>query len=86
MPPKARDEPGKTPALRTYTIYRDPLDAPGRYVVRGFSIYRGEPDPVPDAKAYAVDTLAQARALVPGGLVRFARSATDDAAIVETWL
>jgi hypothetical protein len=86
VPCKGYDERPKVPAMRIYTIFRDPLDAPGKFVVRGFSIVRGEPSPVPDAKGYAVDSLEHARALVPRGTFRIGPSTEDHGTIVESWV
>lgn len=86
MAGKGYGEPDKAPVLRIYTIFRDPLDAPGKFVVRGFSIVRGQANAVPDEKGYAVDSLEHARTLVPGGLFRLGPSAEDHATVVESWV
>jgi hypothetical protein len=74
-----------------YTIYANPIDYPGRYIVRRWHIDGTPPegyrsDPVPMAN---VATLEEARAEVQRidpNLVRLARDPTDDPAIVEVWL
>ena len=72
--------------LRMFTIYRSPQDAPGRYVVRGWTV-RPDGQAVADATPVGVvATLGEARGLVPAGLVCLDRHPTDVAAIVETWL
>jgi hypothetical protein len=71
--------------LRTYTIYVDPLDAPGVYVVRGFTITSGESIPDPDPTA-VVDSLDEARAALPPGLYSLGREPSDHPSIVETWI
>ena len=73
--------------LVVWTIFKDPTDAPPgyRYVVRGFDCGpNGVPRPHPTA--VAAYTLAGARAVVPPGLMRFARDPADDPKIVESWL
>lgn len=70
--------------LQCYVIYRSPSDYPDKFVVR-----RWECSSPPQAREMInspVDTVKEARALVPKNLVRFHRALTDDAVIVETWL
>lgn len=70
-----------------WTIYDRPKDYPDKFVVRAWTVYDGNPVPVPGAKVYTADTLEEARKFVPAGLVRFAKHPThDDPVIVETWL
>jgi hypothetical protein len=71
--------------LRTYTIYADPLDAPGVYVVRGFTITgrRVDPRPGPDGRRHSLD---EARAALPPGLYSLGREPSDHPSIVETWI
>lgn len=74
--------------LRTYTIYFNPRDFPGRYVVREFFVasatgFSPIPNPTPLA---VVDTLEQARAALPPGLANINRYIEDEPQIVETWL
>ena len=71
--------------LRTYTIYRNPRDYPGKFVLRASSIFPGRV--VPDDEPMRVaDTLADARCALPRGLINSGRQPTDDPVIVETWL
>lgn len=68
-----------------WSVYRDPIDYPGKYVVRRFDIT--EIPPVPELVPWAIhDTLEQARASVPFGTVKLIRSPEDEPHIVETWL
>lgn len=70
--------------LTMLTIYWDPSDYPGRFVVRRWTATN---PPTPDPKACAVClTLTEARAAVPDGLVRIPRHPTDDPVIIETWV
>jgi len=73
--------------LPLYTIYKDPSDYPGMYVVREFRIVRGSLDPVA-AKAPMIVTpkIQEARARIPFGCVPIMRRPEDDPCIVETWL
>ena len=74
--------------LELWTIFFDPSDFPGKYVVRKFYVERGEPAPavVPDDTVIVTDTLAEARANVPQGTVNLGRYAEDDSKILETWV
>ena len=71
--------------LVIWTVYRNPRDFPGKFVVRPFRVQAGRsvPDPEP---SFVGDSLNGARASVPPGLVRLAPSPGDDPVIVETWL
>jgi hypothetical protein len=71
--------------LRMFTVYRNPADYPGKYVLRGASIVPNAVinDPEPTAVA---DTLAEVRAAVPWGLVPMHRAIDDLPIIVETWI
>ncbi len=74
--------------LFMWTIFWNPSDYPGKFVVRGFASNAAPPhDPIvaPEPTA-VVDTLEEARAAVPAGLVRTERHPEDDPVIVETWL
>lgn len=68
--------------LRQYTIYDHPKDFPDGFVVREWEITAGATTPGP---AVTVETLEEARAVVPGGLFRIDRAPDDDPVIVETW-
>jgi hypothetical protein len=73
--------------MSMFTIYERPLDFPDCYVVREFHILRGNPEPVPTNHLSFAGTLAGARKLVPPSAgICMARSAGDEAQIVETWL
>lgn len=71
--------------LSMFTIYSDPADHPGKFVVRedrvsGVGVLRAA---VPHA---VVDTLEEARASIPDGLVPLQRHPLDDPVIVESWI
>lgn len=72
-------------SLAMWVIYENPSDYRGKFVVRihrpgrdGSVVAEREPRAV-------VDTLAQARAVVPPLLYRMDRHPDDDPVIVEVW-
>lgn len=71
--------------LATVTIYRSPLDYPGKFVVRRFWIEAAGPV-VEDLPLAVVATIEQARAALPPGMWCLGREPGDDLAIVETWI
>lgn len=74
----------KTDALRMFTVYSNPKDFPGKFVVRGWTCVNppvADPDPL-----VISDTLGAARSAIPAGLTRMDRQTADDPAIVEVWL
>lgn len=71
-------------AMTMFTIFWNPLDYPGLYVVREFFIKPGEV--VPGVLRTIAKTLEEARAAVPPGLVRILRDPNDEVQIVETWV
>lgn len=73
--------------MTTYTVYRSPADYPGRWVVRGHDILTGVDEPVPHVEPLVVcDSLEDARASMPPGLLVCPRDRHDDPCIVETWI
>jgi hypothetical protein len=73
-------QPSPRGPLEIFVIYDHPRDYPGHFVVRRWLGDRPTED-------FAIAlTLAEARAEVPRGRVRLARSAADDPVIVETWV
>ena len=72
--------------LIIYTVYFNPSDYPGKYVVRGYEIDGINPDGKPlECEVY--ETLNQAREpLSKLGLYLLDRHMYDDACIVEVWL
>lgn len=61
-------------------IYRCPKDDPEHIVARAFDVDR------PTELVRSVDTLDQARALIPDEMVCIPRMPNDDPCIVETWV
>lgn len=69
--------------LIQYVIYQRPKDHPEGYVVRRWRI--GEQGLEAESFAWRVDTLEQARAVVPAGLYCLGRMPGDDPVILEVW-
>lgn len=67
----------KTPLI---CIYERPADYPDKYVARLWDLQR------PTGLIAIADTLEEARAAVPPGMVPLARDERDDPCIVETWI
>lgn len=84
--PFAREENRQT--LEHYVIYERPKDYPDKFVVRRWVIKAGNEEEalIADKAAVLVNTLEQARAVVPQGLYRIPRAQEDDPVIVETWI
>lgn len=70
--------------LWQWTIYERPSDYPDNFVVRAWYIFPGKA--VPARMAIVVDSLEEAREMIPEGCVCLGRAPTDDEAIVEVWL
>ena len=66
--------------LEIWTVYENPSDHPGKFVVRKFHLDQ------PTDVHHVEDTLEAARKHVPFGLIRLPRSAGDDPVILEVWL
>lgn len=76
--------------LYTWTVYEDPSDYPGKYVVRRFTIHRPDEadrviveDPEP---MIVTDLLDKAREVIPAGAYCLGRHPDDDPAIYEVWV
>lgn len=70
--------------LTLWTVYHNPSDYPGKFVLRGFDVGHGANGPRGDCTVG--DSLEEVRAAVPVGLVRVAPSELDDRTIVEVWI
>jgi hypothetical protein len=66
-----------------YVVYHNPLDCPGKYVMRGRVIGRGADKPT--NYVFVGDTIDEVRAYVPEGLVCLRRAPSDHPSVVETW-
>ena len=77
-------------ALATYTVYENPRDFLGRWIVRRFVTIRGNAEPIADREPLAVTgSIESARAAIKKscpGAVRFPRAPEDDPCIVEVWI
>ena len=71
-------------ALPIFTIYRNPLDYPNKWVVRRMWITTA--GLVPDKHADTADTLEAVRLFVPPGLHWIQPDPEDDPVIVEMWI
>ena len=67
-------------SLVIWTIYRSPVDMPGRYVARKWVMDH------PTRDVLQHKTLAGLREQLPVGLTRIGRQPSDDPKIVEVWL
>ena len=74
----------KTRILPNFTVFFNPQDFPGKYVVR---LFDGN---LPTRLLVVKNTLEEARAAIPQapplGFVRMERSPNDDPVIVEVWM
>jgi len=67
--------------VNIWTVYRSPLDFPGKFIARRFVLDK------PTRDVIIADTLEEIRErLSRKGLARFGRFEGDDPVIVETWL
>lgn len=79
----AHQEARKGGVLAMFTIYNNPSDYPGKFVVRMLIV--GHDGPVMTDAIGIADEIIGARAMVPPGLYCQQRSEGDDGPIVETW-
>jgi hypothetical protein len=75
---------GHGEALSIWTVYDHPRDYPNSWVARRFEISNKGVGIT--REMFLADTLEELRVLLPVGLVRLNRQASDDPKIVETWL
>jgi hypothetical protein len=68
-----------------YVVYHNPLDFPGKYVIRRQTAGPGGRITIA-AEPLAVGTLDQVRAALPPGLTRLERSPGDVPSIFEVWV
>jgi len=68
-----------------YTVYENPSDYPGKFVVRR-SFVAGAQIFVDIAPTIVCDCLAEAREAIPSFYIRIDRHPGDDPKIVEVWL
>jgi hypothetical protein len=70
--------------LTMWTIYENPKDYPGKWVVRAHRVGAGIV--MPHTECVVTESLEAARRAVPIGLIRLDRTPKDDPVIVEIWL
>lgn len=68
-----------------WTVYFSPTDFPGKWVVRQSWIWPGGQIQQAENPAIVAKSLAEARKVIPKGLVRTDRHAEDDIVIIEVW-
>lgn len=71
--------------LTIWTVYENPRDYPGKFVVRAYDVCAGGAVAA-RLECTVRDSLDEARAAVPAGLYWMNRNPVDDPTIVETWL
>jgi hypothetical protein len=69
-----------------WTIYQNPADYPGKFVVRAHWVAGGDGHVKYSPECTVHDTLDEARAAVPPGCFLFPRDPSDDAVIAESWM
>ena len=68
--------------LIQWTIYENPSDYPGKWVVRKFTITPGK---ISSGPAYICESLEDARAHVPDSFYNLGRQPGDSNSIWEVW-
>jgi hypothetical protein len=74
------------PFMSVWTVYYDPRDYPGKYVVRRHDIFRSRTGSYPSDEHYVADSLEAVRERVPFGMACLMRSEGDEPQIVECWI
>jgi hypothetical protein len=74
----------RSDVLTIWTVYRDPTDYPGMWVLRGHDVTASGSAPRRDC--FISDTIEAVHRALPPGLVRLDRNLEDDPKIVETWV
>ncbi|MHC4864630.1 MAG: hypothetical protein ACYTEX_11125 [Planctomycetota bacterium] len=70
--------------LEIFVIYQNPSDHPGMFVTRRWIV--GDTMNAESKPMAVVETLDDARLVLPSGLIRLGRAPADDPVIVETWI
>jgi hypothetical protein len=70
--------------LTIWTVYRNPTDYPGLWVLRPFDV--GPEGVQPRTDCVVADTLGKIREALPPGLHRVSRDQSDYPAIYESWV
>ena len=69
--------------LTIWTVYVDPIDYPGKWVLRGHEVGAVTK---PHDHCVVADSLEEIRQAVPRGLVRLQHDQDDDPHIYESWV
>lgn len=85
---RSMQRPVRPETQQGWTIYRDPIDAPGQYVTRRWAVVsNGAVQVRHDRTALYVGTdLEAARGAVPACAVCLGRTSNDDVKVLETWI
>lgn len=73
-------------ALNLYVIYFDPMDHPGKFVLRVHQVRLEEELFLASDHCEVQDTLEDIRKFLPQGLTNIGRYEQDDPVIVEVWI
>lgn len=73
-------------ALTIHTVYFNPTDYPGQYVVRDHYVLADGGESYCGKPRIVTESLEKARDIIPRGKVPFQRNEQDDSVIVETWI
>lgn len=71
-------------SLIIWVVYYNEVGYPGKYILRPFRIKAGVSFPL--AKMLVLDSLEEARDVIPLGLTRVEPDPTDPKEIVESWI
>jgi hypothetical protein len=71
-------------AASMWVIYHNPVDYPGKWVVRVWRIGEGRVSPLPDPFVY--DSLDEARRHIPSWAIRIEREKVDEPHVKEMWM
>jgi hypothetical protein len=70
--------------MTIWTVYQNPSDYPGKWVLRGHDVGSGTVTPQKDC--FVADSYDLVITALPSGLQRLHRFPGDDPVIYETWL
>ena len=73
-----------TPDLVVWTIFKNPIDFPGKFVARKSRIGVGVVEPTEEH--HVADSLEAAREMLPPFLFNLGREPLDERHIVESWI
>jgi hypothetical protein len=79
-------EPPPPGSLSIYTIFKQPLDYPDKWIARRSDVIPGKTEVQQTAEVFVANSLEECRAMLPPGLHNIGREPTDDHKIYESWL